>query len=241
MRRLTRPALPPGLQKQLDRQTRRIVRLRTHAERYAASQANWKSAGKIKLRRALEAMNGGHDRCMYCEYSEAGTVDHFCPRAKDPKQTFHWRNLLRACGPCQNAKNDAFPRGLLNPARKTYVPWDHLQFEPKTGEYVLLSAEAKASGPVYRWGRGRLPRYRRRSFKVFQAAILAYSIARQAGNATLAEDQVETVREEPHPGVFDWILYWCDMGPPSNPALDPLDPRVRQAVAAYPEIRTWLT
>lgn len=240
MRKLTRPPVPNGLQNQLDRQTERILALRTHDERYAVARESWANAGRKKLMHALVAMNDGHDRCMFCEYSEAGTVDHFCPVSKDPKQTFHWRNHMLVCQPCQNAKGARFTGKLLNPARKGYLPWKHIQFDPQTGEYVLISEEAQASGPIYRWDRGQLPRYRRKSAQVFQAAILAYAAARQSGDRVLAENQIEVVRMESHPGVLDWILHWCDEGPPKVPAVDPLYHGVRQAVLAYPEIRTWL-
>jgi len=240
MRKLTRLTITPGLQRQLDWQARRIHALRSHDERYETARKNWTNAGKKKIRRSLITMNAGHDRCMYCEYSEAGTIDHFCPVAKDPKQSFHWRNYILACSPCQNAKNDRFPRELLNPARRNYQPWDHLRFEPSTGEYILDSTEAKVSGPVYRWDRGKLPRYRWKSFRVLQATIIAYAIAKQGGDVALAADQMEIARLESHPGVFDWIVHWFDAGPPAPPGVDPLNVRVRQAIQAHPEIRTWL-
>ncbi|MBL8617889.1 MAG: HNH endonuclease [Deltaproteobacteria bacterium] len=189
--------------------------------------------------RALINMNAGHDRCMYCEYSEAGTVDHFCPRARDPNQTFHWRNLILACGRCQAAKGDRFNKELLNPARHGYTPSDHFELESDTGEFVLLSAESKSTNQIIRWERDILVRSRRATLQSYQAAIIAYAEAINVRNTASSQKAVQWARDLPHPTVFDWIIHWCLQGPPAQ-GPDPLDPRVRSAVAAHPGIRTWL-
>jgi hypothetical protein len=241
MRKLNRPDLSHGLQDQLNRQTRRIRKLRTHEARRAAAQKHWKHAGKVRLRRALVSMAGGHDRCVYCGYNEAGTVDHFYPKSRDPKQTFHWRNLHLACSRCQAAKLDLFHPLLLNPARTSYQPWDHLEFEPMTGEYGLLSPAAEASESIYKWSRGRLPDYRHAAFGMFQAVIEAFAIATEEGNAEKAAEMRRVVQNGiSSPGLFDWIMHWCAQGVPAPPAHDPLHPAVRDAVRNYPEIRDWL-
>lgn len=185
--------------------------------------------------RELIAMNRGHDRCMYCEYSEAGTVDHFNPKSLAPLLCFEWGNLLLACGRCQGAKRAQFSPDLLNPTDPTYRPWDHLDFEPTTGEYVANGPRGTASEPIYDWGRGRLPEYRRKSFRVFQAAIIAYAVSAGAGDLVQTAYQREIAVAESHPGVLDWIIYWADAGDPGGY----LDPRCVAAVAAHPEIRTW--
>ena len=231
MKRQRRQALSASLSAALTVQSKRLRRLRTHQERYDASVANW-SKVQPEIKALLIHMNRGHDRCMYCEYSEAGTVDHFCPRSKDPKQAFHWPNLILACERCQTAKRTGFSKLVLNPTNRTYQPWVHLDFEPTTGEYIAISDQAKASEPIYKWGRGHLPQYRRNSFWTFQAAIIAYA---EAGNAALAQQQRTKVENEPHPGIFDWILHWVETNDPR------LDSRCRQAILDHPEIRGWLS
>lgn len=237
MRSLERPPLPGWLAGHLAERARRVRRPRAHAARYAIANAEWEKAGKKALKTILIEMNGGHDRCMYCEYSEAGTVDHFCPRAVDPKQAFHWRNLILACGRCQTQKGARFSASLLNPARRGYRPWDHLDFEPSTGVIVSESIAATASEPIYGWNHGLRPTYRWKSFLVMQAAILAHAQARRAGDSVKAEQQMRLAQAEAHPGIFDWILYFYDQGPPLDRRLDP---RVRQALTDFPDIRGWL-
>jgi 5-methylcytosine-specific restriction endonuclease McrA len=237
MRKLIRPPIAGPLQEQLQRQTRRIRSLRKHEERREAAEVNWGNAGKVRLSAVLNAMNGGLDRCMYCEYSVAGTIDHFCPRAKDPKQTFHWRNLFLACQDCQNAKGARFTRELLNPAGRDYRAWDHLDFDPISGCYEPLSSRAKASEKVFKWNRGDLPEFRWKAFQVFQACIIAYGQAKDLGDEELAHKQAKVARLETNPGLFFWILHWCDQ---SGSFADLVHPDVVATVQRRPEIRRWL-
>ena len=235
MRHVERPDASRELAGQLSDQTGRIPTVGTVAARYAVSSANWANAGKVRLMRELIAMNRGHNRCMYCEYSEAGTVDHFCPSNRAPNQTFRWTNLHLACQPCQNAKGTTYSNRLLKPTAKAYRPWNHLAFEPTTGEYVELDARATESAQVFAWGRGKLPEYRWKSFMVFQAAIIVFGDAMGAGDVRLADEQRRLAAAESHPGILDWICHWVDAGDPDGH----LDARVIRSVTNYPEIRKW--
>lgn len=235
MRAIRRPKASPKLAGQLSEQTVRIPTVGTVADRYAVASTNWENAGKTRLMRELTAMNHGHKRCMYCEYSEAGTIDHFCPSNRAPNQTFRWTNLHLACQPCQNAKGTRYSNRLLKPTAKAYCPWNHLVFEPKTGEYVLLDVRATESGVVYGWGRGKLPEYRWKSLQVFQATIIAFGDATRAGNTALAATHVRIASAESHPGVLDWICHWADAGDPDGH----LDPRCLATLNQFPEIRRW--
>ena len=235
MRYVFRPPPSTALGNQLAAQTRRIAQKRTQATRCKAADTNWKNAGKVRLMHELIAMNRGHDRCMYCEYSEAGTVDHFNPKSVEPLLCFEWGNLVLACGRCQAAKLANFSPDLLNPSDPAYRPWYHLEFEPSSGEYVAAAPRGTASATIYKWGRGKLPEYRRKSFRVFQAAIIAYAVSVSSGDLAQSVYQREIAVAESHPGVLDWIIYWADGGDPHGY----LDPRCVAAVIAHPEIRTW--
>lgn len=79
-----------------------------------------------------------HGKCAYCEsyirHVDYGHIEHFRPRAKYPKKTFDWSNLVLACGVCNGSehKGDAFPLQaddgpLINPC--TEEPAQHLSFD----------------------------------------------------------------------------------------------------------------
>jgi len=89
----------------------------------------------------LQAMAGPRQRCMYCLDSHGSDVDHFRPKAAWPQRMYLWPNLLLCCTFCGRLKGSQFPmRGrralLLNPAHED--PWDHLDFDPVTGNLCAL-------------------------------------------------------------------------------------------------------
>lgn len=75
--------------------------------------------GRRKRIRIAREQNG---RCFYCRTPFAdpatdATFDHYVPYALWPTNVRH--NLVVACQPCNNAKADALPLGLLLALR----PW----------------------------------------------------------------------------------------------------------------------
>ncbi|RSS53022.1 HNH endonuclease [Streptomyces sp. WAC01280] len=62
-----------------------------------------------RIRSNLLARDGG--MCFYCRRpftdDEPSTFDHYIPRAI--WRTWRQRNLVLACGPCNNAKGDTLP------------------------------------------------------------------------------------------------------------------------------------
>jgi uncharacterized protein (TIGR02646 family) len=86
---------------------------------------------------ALEQMAGPRKRCMYCLDSHGSDVEHFWPKAIYPHRLCSWRNLLLCCTPCGRKKGDRLrldARGLpllLDPSADE--PWEHLDFDPETG------------------------------------------------------------------------------------------------------------
>jgi len=85
-------------------------------------------------------MMGDRERCMYCLDSHGSDIDHFWPKTPFPERMFRWPNLLLCCTECGRCKGDTPPvdeRGalvLIDPT--TEEPWDHLDFDPATGNLV---------------------------------------------------------------------------------------------------------
>ncbi len=88
-----------------------------------------------KIRATLINMFWG--KCAYCEsriiHVSYPQIEHYRPKAKYPRHTFHWRNLLLACGVCNSSKykGDHFPLvsahgPIINPCCDD--PDDHLDF-----------------------------------------------------------------------------------------------------------------
>ncbi|MBK7761039.1 MAG: hypothetical protein IPI35_32430 [Deltaproteobacteria bacterium] len=143
MRRLSRPALAEAPEGWLKARQAEL-----DAERAAGASPDVNKRWD-KHRRALEQsgvfsalqqMVGPHERCVWCVDSRAADVEHYRPKARFPEAVFVWENLLWACAPCNRKKGAQFPLAadgaplLLDPTRQD--PWDHLVFEPDTGQLV---------------------------------------------------------------------------------------------------------
>ena len=74
------------------------------------------------VRRTLEHMSFGVQRCGYCEDSVGDEIEHIRPKALFPEYTFAWENYLLACGKCNRAKGNSFSiivgGKLVNVARR---------------------------------------------------------------------------------------------------------------------------
>ena len=139
MRRVHREVLGLALQEKLDR-----------AQADADSRANVTTASHWEGRRKssylrellilLRRMSGPHERCMYCVDSHGTDIEHFFPKAKYRDKMYRWENMLLGCVECGRFKGDLFPLSdqqqplLINPADEE--PWDHLDFDPPTGNLV---------------------------------------------------------------------------------------------------------
>ncbi len=91
-----------------------------------------------KILGVLRAMAGRRERCMYCQDSLGGAVDHFWPQTPYPEKVFQWTNFLWACSRCNGYKGDRFPLDragqplLIDPT--VVDPWDFLVYSAETGE-----------------------------------------------------------------------------------------------------------
>ena len=155
MRRVSRPVLPVRSQAYLDKRQAAV-----NAHRGAAPvniDAQWKTARQTKAVGAvlttLQQMMGRRERCMYCVDSHGSDIEHFRPKARYPRRAFEWSNMLLCCTECGRFKGSQFPLAgrralLVDPS--TEDPWQHLDFDPATGNltarYDLASRAWSAKG-----------------------------------------------------------------------------------------------
>ena len=141
MRRVTRLPLDPPVQSDLDNRQRAVDQNRNDAAFSANDE--WKKARQTPTLRAaldtLRQMMGERQRCMYCLDSHATDIEHFWPKTPYPQRMFVWLNLLLCCAECGRFKGDRFPLAdgvplLVDPTAED--PWDHLDFDPTTGNVV---------------------------------------------------------------------------------------------------------
>lgn len=139
MRRVTRPALPRTAQTYLDK--RQSAANRNLDLKTLNIERAWKTARQTKtaasVLQVLRQMMGPRERCMYCVDSHGCDIEHFRPKARFPRHTFQWRNLLLCCTECGRFKGEQFPTAdgqplLIDPSAED--PWQYLDFDPDTGD-----------------------------------------------------------------------------------------------------------
>lgn len=138
MRRIQRVALPRAAASYLTR--RQAVADLKRQQRKLDVTADWKSARQTKamsgVLATLQSMVGARQRCMYCLDSHGSDIEHFRPKANFPGRMYQWPNLLLCCAECGRFKGNQFPLAgkralLIDPTKEN--PWDHLDFDPATG------------------------------------------------------------------------------------------------------------
>lgn len=131
MIRVERGPLPAILRAQASAWRNALLTAGPQKERKAAEQRY----RHPQVRSALEAMF--HGKCGYCEsridHVTYAHIEHFKPKARYPRLTFTWTNLLLACGVCNGTehKGDNFPGKpdggpLVDPCREG--PEEHFTF-----------------------------------------------------------------------------------------------------------------
>lgn len=154
MRRISRPSLDDAVQTDLDR--RQTLADDKHAAGMLNPNDEWKVARRARTLKAVHStlcrMMGNRERCMYCLDSHGSDIDHFWPKAPFPERMFRWPNLLLCCTECGRFKGDISPADdngnlvLIDPT--TEEPWDHLDFDPGTGNLVArFDAQTQAYSP----------------------------------------------------------------------------------------------
>ncbi|RKT53403.1 HNH endonuclease [Saccharothrix australiensis] len=213
MIRLSRTALPDDLAGRLVPLTDEIT---AAPDRVRTARAAWKRAAVRRsvhapLRRLLEDMAPGHQRCMYCGDSQGTDIDHFEPLSRNPLRTFDWLNHLLACSTCNsNLKRDRFPLAgdgtplLVDPTAED--PFDHLLLTLALGTYVALTPKGQATIDVCGLNRPVLTRGREQARRVVVASLLRWARGRDRGAADEMREAVLTVRWQPFADVCQSML-----------------------------------
>lgn len=217
MRRIERLPLPSGVRFALGRKQVRANRQRREPG-FNATRA-WKNARDSAPVRAAEAalkrMAGFTERCMYCEDSHGTDIEHFWPKTPFPQCLFIWPNMLLCCVECGRLKGQQFPTDatetplLVDPTAED--PWDHLDFDPDTGNVVArFLPEDNAFSPkgektvevLHLDRREALSRVYLRSYKRI-AAIVAAAVAIPEPDA---DALIHQLRERDDNGILSWCL-----------------------------------
>lgn len=88
----------------------------------------------------IKLITGG--KCVFCEGFTDSTgymnVEHFYPKSLYPKFTFHWPNLVPACGRCNSKKGDSDTRNIMEIVNaekedpESFFAFDNLRIIPST-------------------------------------------------------------------------------------------------------------
>ena len=141
MRRVVRLPLDKKVTKYLEK--RQSVTNANRGVYLFSATSDWEIARKTKSLKAvlstLQRMMDRRERCMYCLDSHGTDIEHFYPKTSYPEKMFFWQNLLLCCTECGRFKGDRFPLEngqplLIDPTIED--PWDHLDFDPDTGNIV---------------------------------------------------------------------------------------------------------
>lgn len=194
-----------------------------------------------EIDRVLRRMAPGNERCMYCEDSTGGDIEHFWPKEKYPGRAYTWENYLWACALCNSHfKGSKFPRDengaplLVNPAEED--PREHLVLTPTTGKYVHRTKKGEATISVLGFDRRpALDRSRHDAWIGVQAYIVSYAKACSRGDAPLALYAQRALCRHPLASVLSTLMDLLD----SPRATLLIEQDCIAAIEAHPEIRDW--
>lgn len=247
MRKLRRVPLDAGAMEVLLKETLAIVEAGqpqpSAKARRLESDKRWKNlrpATKAEIRRALQQMASGIERCMYCESDTGTDIEHFWPKRLVPCRTFDWNNLLLACSTCNSVhKRDRFPRKLGIPLLVNPVddePSDHLALSPKTGHFDDLTDRGATTIDILGLNRTALAKCRQDAWASVQSHIVCYAQARSDNDDARAADMRRVLTRAPHVSVFETLLRLAE----SNIGRSHIYPVCLRALETHPEIQTWL-
>lgn len=215
MRRIIRADLPAKAiiwlskqQEQLDNDPKIVVR-----RRWDDRRPTMNGNGIVK---ALKAMAGYRERCMYCADSYGSDVEHYQPKGTCRASVFVWMNFLWICQPCNRRKLNKFPSNsagvplLLDPSIRD--PWDLFVYIGETGDLIpranLNDLDAEIANATID------PKFTRINLEVVSEGRKKDSRTLvRAGRAYLAnptpaneKDFVEAAADLDHPELVQWFL-----------------------------------
>lgn len=240
MRHIPSAPLSDRAQRWLTRWTEAIEQ-RPAADRKTYADQRWENARQTKtlaeITARLEAMNGPlGTHCMYCEYNEAETLDHFEPRARDPQKTFDWPNLHLACDVCQRRKLARFLRptdGISPLSPRLDDPPAHLRMLPGGG-LARTSERGNWTSDLFDLERPALCDARRDQWTALKHLIPAYATATRT-DPIAAEPIADTLRRGRFRSVLRDLVI-AARGPKAE-LLGLTD--VAAAIEARPELLDW--
>ncbi|WP_429090519.1 HNH endonuclease [Aeromonas rivipollensis] len=130
MLNVTALALPQAQMTYLAGEQSTIDANATYQHKVSSAAERW--AGKSRahfsvIRKTLESMCTGHNRCVYCEDSAADEVEHIKPKNIYPSDAFLWDNYIFSCGPCNGPKGNKY---AVIDAGGTFVRIDRNRNDP---------------------------------------------------------------------------------------------------------------
>jgi hypothetical protein len=174
-------------------------------------QRSTRSTVAEPLRKVLQRMAPGAERCMYCGDSFGTDIDHHEPLARNPLRTFDWLNHLLACSHCNSHhKRELFPvdaQGnplLIDPTAED--PFDHLALAPSVGEYAALTEKGRRTIEVCGLNRFSLSRARQQAYRVVVMCLREWRRAVRGESEFAPGEMLHTIREQPCADVCQAML-----------------------------------
>lgn len=98
---------------QLEKYHEKVNEKLTFEAKVLEAKKVWDGASKKnqtfkEIKKKLNQMCSGSQRCCYCEDAPADEIEHIAPKNIYPLLCFSWSNYLYACGPCNGPKNNQF-------------------------------------------------------------------------------------------------------------------------------------
>lgn len=241
MRRVQRPDAPSRLNEYLRRKEEEVVQAQLrntlNIDLLWKQSRQTKVVGEVALGLLQTAM-GERERCMYCLDAHGTDIEHFRPKARYPKLAFQWKNWLLCCSECGRIKGSQFPVAangrplLIDPSLED--PWQHLEFDPDTGNMVArydveadrYSAKGQATATVLKLARrGALEAGYRRTYKrlveVVEKALASPEVD--------GEQLITRLCESDDHGLLPWCFHWSGQRQEPFASLKQQHPRIWRA------------
>lgn len=231
MRKFARPPLHERLAKFLIKSQEDLDRklTKTGENKRNVVKKKWDKSTTTKsmkrIRRVLASSTGKTERCVYCQDSQATTLDHYRPKSEFHDLVFLWSNLLIACQPCNLAKGDALPVAANDSILFVDVyeedPWSYIEYSNATDLYTARWIETEGGDLIEdpkgdetlktmnsRLGCQAVIEGRRKARIRIEGAIRRYMDCDDPDLSTNIDSLKEEVADDDSYGLFDWFFRW---------------------------------